>query len=594
MTSFSRTQIAAVTLVALAFSTSRASAAVTFAPAHSVPVSDAFGLALGDLDQDGHPDIAAASYGSNSVVTALGRPKGVFAAPLSSPSAVSGGKVASTVVDDFNGDGQPDVVAGVVVPSNPAAARIVSLRGNGRGGFATPTTSGTYIQASSLASGDFNEDGKRDVAFAGFDDTGAPATGTLLGDGHGDFNAEWLYDTPGVGSGLAHSVAVADVDEDGHQDVVVAGGIGSGGIYVARGDGTGALKTPQLTVPDDSDPVTIAVTDLNGDGHSDIVIGDQHSTLRIALGDGHGNFATTTLPLQDAPGGTITGVTTGDFNGDGIPDVAAADREANAVDVFVGDGTGGFTPSARTVVGGGVEDIVAADLTGDGLDDIVVAQESAGSAAVLINTSRPAASVSDPGDFGQQVTGTIGAARTIEVTNTGDAPLRPRVAIDGDDFVLAADGCANASVPPGGRCSILVRFAPLAGGDRGAQLTIGSGDPAGDHTVALHGTGVAPAPGPLGAAGPAGPAGTPGPHGQPGPRGATGPKGAAGGLTCKSAGKTRYACVLAAPKGKTSARYSVTRGRTLYARGRATVSGGKLRFGFAPRRRLRRGRQRSR
>jgi hypothetical protein len=195
----------------------------------------------------------------------------------------------------------------------------------------------------------------------------------------------------------------------------------------------------------------------------------------------------------------------------------------------------------------------------------------------------------------------------VTVTNTGAAPLHPHVTLTGDDFVIASDACAGAIVQAGSSCDARVRFAPSAEGARSGRLTVASDDPAGDRTVDLSGTG-APAPtppagargdaGPQGAPGPAGAAGVPGAQGVTGATGATGPQGAtgaagpqgpAGGLTCRASGKSQYACQLLVTRG-TKASFAVSRGHEVYARGRATVSGTRLRFDVKPRKRLARGR----
>jgi hypothetical protein len=347
-----------------------------------------------------------------------------------------------------------------------------------------------------------------------------------------------------------------------------------------------------LAIPDDGEPTSIALADVNEDGHLDIVTNDYRSDdVRVALGDGHGGFGASTAYMpRDGIQGETWGVAAGDFNGDGHIDIAAADINRHSVVWFTGDGTGRLSAESRLTLPKPPLDIVAQDLNGDGLDDLAVTQSSGG-VDVLLNTSQPALSTSTPAlafDTTQPV-GTVGPAQTIVVTNTGSAPLHPHVTLTGDDFVIASDDCAGATVEAGSTCVVRVRFAPAAEGARSGRLTIASDDPAGDHSVDLTGTGSAAPIGPAGPQGAAGPQGTSGAPGTPGPKGATGPRGAAGGLTCKASGKAKYACALTAPRGS-KASFVVSRGRTVYAHGRAAVSGSRVSFVLKPRKRLAHGR----
>src|ERR671914_1957902 len=143
--------------------------------------------------------------------------------------------------------------------------------------------------------------------------------------------------------------------------------------------------------------------------------------------------------------------------------------------------------------------------------------------------------------FGSEATGTIGAARTLTLTSSGDAPLVvDRVRIAGshaEDFLNAADSCAGETIAPDETCTIKLRFAPSAEGSRSAVLKVFSNAPGGELQVELSGTGTAPAApgtgpagpaGPEGPAGPAGPAGNEGAMGLPGAEGAPGAPGATG------------------------------------------------------------------
>jgi hypothetical protein len=590
--------IAALTMAAVVLggaAAARASATVTFAPASAVPgVTGASVLTAGDLDGDGRADIVAPSYGADSVFVALGEPGGAFSAgtPFSTP--VDGGPV-SAVVDDFDGDKHPDVVAGIDgTGASPLTARLAWYRGDGSGGLETPVLNALHVGAYALASGEFYEDGDVDIAYSGYSDS-RNAVGIVEGDGEGYFLSVVDRSLPGNPAASGHEVAVDDVNEDGHLDVVVAGGPRSGGVYVLLGDGHLGLSQPQLALSG-AWPTSIALADFNGDGHKDMAAADARTNhVTIGLGDGAGNFSPTTL---DLPGDGTTdavpnAVAAGDFNGDGNADIATLDEATRALDWFVGDGSGHFAPAGRRILDRPAVDLVAKDLNGDGLDDLV-ANEDAGPVDVFLDTSRPAATLSsDRIEFGDpQPLGTAAPAQSVTITNTGDAPLHPRLAVAGDDFQLAGGSCPAAAVRRGASCTVQVSFVPGAAGERSGSLTISSDDPAGDRVVELRGTGAA------GAADPAGGDTTPQdpPHDPPAvppagvPASPTHSQATVRRLSCRPVGHGRYACRLTGLRARVRVGYELRRGRKVYARGVVKARSTSLLFTVRPRKRLRHGR----
>jgi len=167
------------------------------------------GLAVGDFNRDGWPDLAIADQSSNLTVL-LGTGAGRFIAAPGSPFTV-GGRPLPLAVGDFNGDGRLDLAVG-----NFGADSVTVLLGNGAGGFTaapgSPFTVGKY--PGSVAVGDFNGDGRLDIA------AGGDPVVVLLGNGAGGFRA-----SPGsplrMGTRL-NSVAVADFNGDGKPDLAIA------------------------------------------------------------------------------------------------------------------------------------------------------------------------------------------------------------------------------------------------------------------------------------------------------------------------------------------------------------------------------------
>jgi hypothetical protein len=243
-------------------------------------------------------------------------------------------------VGDFNGDGICDLA--VAGPNGDLPAAVSVLLSNGDGYFQAPLNFGCFdpFYPTSMAAGDFNGDGLLDLAMA----DPAPSTGfggvrVLLGTGDGGFAAEFNYDR-GV---QPYSVAVRDFNGDGTLDLAVAdhGGLqGNGaGVSVLLGNGDGSFQ-PAHTYDAGSGPYSVAVGDFNGDGIPDLAVangGDSHGNGRgvsVLLGNGDGSFQAAVT--YDA-GGYATSVAVRDFNGDGLDDLAAATPGSNDVSILLND-----------------------------------------------------------------------------------------------------------------------------------------------------------------------------------------------------------------------------------------------------------------
>ena len=228
--------------------------------------------------------------------------------------------------------------------------------------------------------------------------------------------------------GSPNSLAVADFNEDGKLDVVVADSNGHVGVLLGNGDGT---FRPAMTYHCGPYAILWAIVDLNGDGTPDLVV--DTSVVTVLLGNGDGTFQAAVL--YDSGGLGARSPALADVNGDGTPDLLVVNEcvdstcAEGSVGVLLGNGDGTFQ-SAQTFDSGGYEPLqmVIADVNGDGKPDLVLAIYNAlqscgdcvnpppGLADVLINTSlTPTATVltstvQNPSYFGQSVTFTATVA----------------------------------------------------------------------------------------------------------------------------------------------------------------------------------------
>ncbi len=197
--------------------------------------------------------------------------------------------------------------------------------------------------------------------------------------------------TIGVGKG-PRWISVADVNHDGHADILVANDEGET-VSVLLGDGKGQFREAAGSpIAAGHLPNDIAVADMNGDGNLDLVIANHQSPyVRILLGDGKGGF-------RLAPGSPVDvhsnphphGVAVADFNGDGKPDVVTDSWGANQIELLLGDGKGGLvTPGRFFPVGRRpYERLRSADFNHDGLPDVVTTNLDDGTVTILLGDGK--------------------------------------------------------------------------------------------------------------------------------------------------------------------------------------------------------------
>jgi len=311
-------------------------------------------IAAGDIDGDGKDDVLSSTpfSGTVQVLSDFSAPSFQSVATLSYPPA---GPVDGLVAGgDFDGDGNLDVAALAMAGNAPFHVYL----GDGTGGFTGPFTSSAGAgSANSLCVGDFNEDGRSDIAFEKRNTFVYVAFGQP-----GGLGAPVSFDT----GHILNQVRRGDADQDGHDDVLcsIYDWPPGYGLIVARGDGSGALLPGSLI---STSLTSWSAVDLNGDGLNDLVADNGG----YFLGLGGGNFG----PAQgiDAPL-HYAGEPRFDLNQDGLPDYVS--RYFDTLTLIYSEGPLQYPNTLGTNSSGDSATIAAGDFDENGKLDLVVGDSS--------------------------------------------------------------------------------------------------------------------------------------------------------------------------------------------------------------------------
>jgi hypothetical protein len=323
-------------------------------------------LVTADFNGDGKLDLAVTDFGGSSVRILLGNGDGTFQSFQIYQACQAHGLASG----DFNGDGIVDLAV-----ADAGCGQVSILLGNGNGTFTDggsfSTGGGATFAPYSVAVGDFNSDGRLDLATA---DERINTASVLLGNGDGTFQSHVDYDT-GADS---RQVATGDFNGDGNLDLAVSS---SEGVSILWGNGDGTFQSQTLYGLGTTDNPYLVIADLNGDGKLDLAVANTAGSVSILLGNGDGSFQSS---VTYATGGFSATVIAADFNGDGILDLTTGNYYSADIALLLGNGDGTFGAHVNYPAASGARGLAAADFNGDGRLDLAVANQFVDSISVFL------------------------------------------------------------------------------------------------------------------------------------------------------------------------------------------------------------------
>jgi len=446
---------------------------------NSIPYS----VALGDIDGDGKPDLVFVNSGSNNVSVLLNTGNSGSISFATKVDFATGDRPWGVAIGDIDGDGKPDLVIANYDANTMSVLRNTSSSGSIS--FAAKIDFTTGIMPYGVAIGDIDGDGKPDIALAMLGGVSVlrntSSSGSITFATHSDI-------ATGTGS---CSVAIGDLDGDSKPDLVIAN-YNEYTVSVLRNTGSsGSISfADQVDFATGIHPHVVRIGDIDGDGKLDLAVANESSntvsvlrnmsTIGSISFDTKSDFTTGYLPYS---------VTIGDIDGDGKPDLVSTNSGAGTMSILRNTSSSGsisFTGKVDLTANAGPRSVAIGDLDGDGKPDLAVINEASNNVSVFRNKPQiqPVISSFSPltGPVGTLVTitgiflsnpsaFTIGGVNAIVVSNDGTSLVGMVMpgATTGIVTVTTAEGTAN------GADTFTVTATPFPAVQQGSKL-VGTGN----------------------------------------------------------------------------------------------------------------------
>lgn len=440
-----------------------------------------FANAVGDFNGDHILDIAVCNYSSNNVSVLLGKGDGTFEPAV---NYTVGTEPSAITVADLNNDGVPDIAVADEIGKTIA---VLINKADGTGTFQPAVLYPAGQAPRGIVAGDTRGIGIMDLVVA--NNLGGNVT-VFLGNGDGTFKAGVNY----IADQNPKSVVLGYFNADNHLDIAVANH-NTNDVSILIGNGDGTFQAP-VNYPVGLDPRHVLAFDFNKDGKIDLVTANGgEATVSILYGNGDGTFQP---QVKYTASTSPRWLAVADYNNDGFLDIATSNYDAQSVSVLLGTGSStagqAFLAPKNYVVGKNPTGLVAGDFNGDGLPDIAVTIGGLPTApntvmGVLLNS--PASLSPASFTFPVTVLNKTSAAKAFTLSNTApNSLIITSIGFTGTNATdFAQTNNCGGAVSGNSSCTISVTFKPLNINGRSATLSVT--DSAGTQTAALKGTGTA-------------------------------------------------------------------------------------------------------